>query len=366
VGVRKAAVAGEAAVAEVASVAVAAVAVAAVVVMAAEVVVVAAAVAVGDREEHTMLTHSSRPSVRATVIVALVALTGVRAAAAEAPAQKTFPTPADAMHALAKAARTDDKAALLAILGPGSEDVISSGDPIDDRATGQRFAARVAERVRFWTHQSGAVIANIGKEEWPFAIPLVKAGEGWRFDTAAGRDELLNRRIGRNELQAVDVCRTFVKAENEYARLRGAGSGVVYAQKVRSEPGKQDGLYWDDPTGKNPSPLGPLLAEADAEGYTKPAEGAGPRPFHGYIYRILTGQGAHAPGGAKSYLKDSTMTGGFALLAYPAEHGSSGVMSFIVGPQGLVYQKNLGDKTAEAAKAITAYDPDDSWTPVRD
>ena len=363
-----AAVAGEGAVVADEEAAVAAdeeVAVAAVVVAAAEVVAVAAA-AVGDREEHTMLTHSSRLSVRATLIVALVALTGVRAAAAEAPAQKTFASPTDAMHVLANAARTDDKAALLAILGPGSEDVISSGDPIADRAVGQRFAARVAERLRFWTHQSGAVIANIGKEESPFAIPLVKAGEGWRFDTPAGRDELLNRRIGRNELQAVDVCREFVKAENEYARRQGAGSGIVYAQKVRSDPGKQDGLYWDDPTGKHPSPLGPLIAEADAEGYTKPTEGAGVRPFHGYVYRILTGQGAHAPGGAKSYLKDGTMTGGFALLAYPAEHGSSGVMTFVVGPEGIVFQKNLGDKTAEAAKAITTYDPDDSWTPVRD
>jgi hypothetical protein len=140
----------------------------------------------------------------------------------------------------------------------------------------------------------------------------------------------------------------------------------VYAQKLRSDPGTRDGLYWDDPTGKNPSPLGPFLAEADAEGYTKREAGAEPRPYHGYFYRGLTAQGAHAPGGARSYLKDGKMTGGFALLAYPATHASSGVMTFIVGPQGVVYQKDLGEKTADAAKSITTFDPDDSWTPVRD
>jgi hypothetical protein len=177
----------------------------------------------------------------------------------------------------------------------------------------------------------------------------------------------LNRRIGRNEIKAIDVCRVYVEAQREYATHEHAGvAGRVYAQKLRSEPGKEDGLYWDDPTGKHPSPLGPFLAEAEAEGYTKQEPGAPPRPFHGYVYRILTAQGAHAPGGARSYLNDGKMTGGFALLAYPSEHGSSGVMTFVVGAQGVVYQKNLGDKTAEVAKGMTSYDPDDSWTPVRD
>src|SRR5262249_40575606 len=154
--------------------------------------------------------------------------------------------------------------------------------------------------------------------------------------------------------------RVYVAAQREHAKLDGS-----YAQKLRSEPGKHDGLYWDDPSGKHPSPLGPLLAEASAEGYGQQPAGSEPRPYHGYMFRILSQQGAHAPGGAKTYLKDGKMTGGFALLAYPAEHGSSGIMSFLVGPQGVVYQKDLGDKTADAAKAITAFDPDESWAPTR-
>jgi Protein of unknown function (DUF2950) len=286
-----------------------------------------------------MLTHLSRPNMRRALIVSLVVLARSHATAAEPPVQKKFAQPVQAMRALVDAVRTNNQAALLAILGPGSEDVISSGDPIADKAAGQRFAARATERLHF-----------------------VKDGNEWRFNTPDGREELLNRRIGRNELKAIDVCHVYVEAQREYARREGA----VYAQKLRSDPDKRDGLYWDDPTGKHPSPLGPFLAEADAEGYTKPEAGAAPRPYHGYFYRALTAQGPQAPGGARSYLKDGKMTGGFALLAYPAEHGSSGVMTFIVGPQGVVYQKNLGDKTAEAAKAITTYDPDDSWTPVRD
>jgi hypothetical protein len=308
----------------------------------------------------------TKPSVR-LALLALVTLTRAHAPAAETPPeQKAFAQPAEAARALVGAVRAHDQAALLAILGPGSEDVISSGDPIDDRAVGDRFAAKAAEHLRLETLDSGAVILRVGKDDWPFAIPLVKDGDKWRFNTPDGRQELLNRRIGRNELKAIDVCRVYVEAQREYAGLQGGKGAPVYAQKVRSDPGKRDGLHWDDPTGKHPSPLGPFLAEADAEGYTKPEAGAAPRPYHGYFYRILTAQGEHAPGGARSYLKDGTMTGGFALLAYPAEHGTSGVMSFIVGPQGLVYQKDLGDKTDEVAKAITTYDPDVSWLPVRD
>jgi Protein of unknown function (DUF2950) len=312
-------------------------------------------------------TKHSRPSAGRALLLALAALTGARAVAGEAPAQRKFSQPIDAAHALVDAARAGNQDALLAILGPGSEDVVSSGDPIDDRAARQRFATSAAQHVGLETLASGAVIVHVGKDDWPFPIPLVKDGDRWRFDTPAGRQELLNRRIGRNELKAIDACRVFVQAQREYASRKTAGAGgPVYAGKVRSDPGKQDGLYWDDPTGRQPSPLGPLIAEAEAEGYGKPQPGAAPRPYHGYLYRILTAQGPHAPGGARTYLKDGVMTGGFALLAYPAEHGASGVMTFLVGPQGVVYQKDLGDGTAEAAKAITAYDPDDSWTPVRD
>jgi hypothetical protein len=361
VAVAGAAVAGaEVVVAEGAAVAAAA-AVAAVAAAAA-----AVAAAGGDREEHTMRNQLSRPILCRATIVALVALAPALASAAESAAQKKFPNPPAAMKSLVAALRANNQTDLLAILGPGSEDIISSGDPIADRAAGQRFAARATEHTRLETLDSGAVIAHVGKEDWPLPIPLVKDADEWRFDAPAGRDELLNRRIGRNELKALDVCRVYVEAQREYAAREGSKGSPIYAQKLRSDPGKHDGLYWDDPTGKHPSPLGPLLAEADAEGYTKQEPGAAPRPYHGYIYRSLTAQGAKAPGGARSYLKDGKMTGGFALLAYPAEHGSSGVMTFIVGPEGVVFQKNLGDKTDEVAKGIAAFDPDDSWTPVRD
>jgi hypothetical protein len=272
------------------------------------------------------------------------------------------------MRALVAAARKDDQAALLAILGPGSEDLVSSGDPVADARERQRVATAATERTRLETLESGAVVAHLGKDDWPFSIPLVKDGAQWRFDTAAGREEGLNRRIGRNELGTLATCRAYVQAQREYARRNptDAAGPSVYAQKVRSDAGKRDGLYWEDSTGRHPSPLGPLIAEADAEGYGPHDPGGEPQPYHGYVYRILTAQGAHAPGGARSYLKDGTMSGGFALVAYPAHYGASGIMTFVVGPEGIVFQKNLGDKTGEIAKAITAYDPDDSWTPVRD
>lgn len=299
--------------------------------------------------------------------VALVAVAPLLAARADAPTQTRFARPEDAMKALVTAVRADDRAKVIAILGPGSEDLISSGDPVDDKAQGRRFVQRASERTRFETLESGQLIAHIGKDDWPFSFPLAKDGEQWRFDTTAGGEELLNRRIGRNELRAVAACRAYVDAQYKYASRGRDGDGKrAYAQKLRSTPGKHDGLFWEDVSGKDPSPLGPLFAEAEAEGYAMREEPAAPRPYHGYLYRALVAQGPHAAGGARNYVRDGRMTGGFALIAYPAEHGSSGVMTFLVGPPGIVYQKNLGEKTAEAAAAITAYDPDESWTPVRD
>jgi hypothetical protein len=289
-------------------------------------------------------------------ITTAIALFGTLASAAD---QKTYARPDDAVHALVAAAAKGDTAELAAVLGPGSEEIVSSGDPVDDKAARERVVAAAKAKTRLETLQNGAVIAHVGEDDYPLAIPIVKDGAKWRFDTAAGREEVLNRRIGRNELKAIDVCRVYVEAQHEHAKL-----DKTYAQKLRSDAGKQNGLYWDDATGKSPSPLGPLLAEASAEGY-KPGEGEGPQPYHGYYFRILTEQGPHAPGGAKSWVNNGELTGGFALLAYPADHGSSGIMTFIVGPQGVVYQKDLGDKTADA-KSMAAYDPDESWTPVRD
>ena len=295
-----------------------------------------------------------------SMILALAATLALGyAVSARADEQRKFASPQEAFKALVAAARSDDPKGMLAVLGPDGEEIVSSGDPVADKAARRRFAEGASARTRFETLPSGATIAHVGKDDWPLPIPIVKDGTQWRFDTAAGKEELLNRRIGRNELKAIDVCRVYVEAQQEHARREKA-----YAQKIRSEPGKHDGLYWDDPTGKNPSPLGPFLAEATAEGY---APGTGdPQPYHGYFYRSLNAQGAHAPGGAKSYVKDGQMTEGFALVAWPADPGSSGVMTFIVGPEGIVYQKNLGEQSAEVAKAMTAFDPDDSWTPVRD
>ena len=302
-----------------------------------------------------------------SLLIVLAALAHSHAVAVDPSARTKFARPEDAMRALVAAVHAGDHAKVTTILGPESEDLLSSGDPIDDKAAGRLFVERASVRTRIETLDSGAAIAHIGKDDWPFAIPLARDGDQWRFDTAAGREELLNRRIGKNELKAVAVCHAYVDAQYEYASRDRDGGGLrAYAQKVRSDPGKKDGLYWDDPTGKQPSPFGPLLAEAAAEGYTPQAAGAPPRPYHGYFYRVLTAQGPHAAGGARNYVRDGRMTGGFALIAVPSEYGSSGIMTFLVGPLGIVYQKNLGEKTAETAAAMTSYDPDDSWKPVRD
>ncbi len=297
-----------------------------------------------------------------TMIAVLTALAMASAGFAADETQPHYKTPEAAMKALVAAARTHDDAKVAAILGPGSEDVVSSGDAVADEAALKRFVSAASERMRIGTIDDTHRVAVLGRDDWPFPIPLVKDDQGWRFDTAAGRDEIINRRVGRNELGAIAVARAYAQAQREYAS--GAGAGA-YAQKVHSTPGQHDGLYWDDAGGKKRSPLGPLVAEADAEGYAAAQPGEGPRPYHGYYFRILTGQGANAPGGAKSYVADGKMTGGFALVAWPADYGNSGVQTFVVNQQGIVFQKDLGEKTDEVARAMTAYDPDASWTPVR-
>src|SRR5262249_25027083 len=202
-------------------------------------------------------------------------------------------------------------------------------------------------------------ILHVGRDDWPFPIPIVKDAEGWRFDTAAGKEELLNRRIGRNELAVIEGARAYVDAQNEFA-----SRFHTYTQLLRSTPGKRDGLYWEA-TDHDVSPLGPLVASATGEGYHLGEASEAPVPYHGYFFRILTAQGPHAPGGARSYLNDGKMTGGVALVAWPAEYGSSGIMTFMVGREGVVFQKDLGQGTAEAVKAITAFDPDESWDPTQ-
>jgi hypothetical protein len=292
----------------------------------------------------------------ATVLYALLALSP-----AMAESQQHFASPEAAARALDAAVRdAHSTSRLTAILGPESDEIVSSGDPVDDAAARKRYATAAAERTRVEVAADGATaIVHVGRNDWPLPIPLVREADGWRFDTASGKQELLNRRIGRNELAVLAVCRAYVDAQNEYA-----ARFHTYAQSLPSTPGKRDGLYWEA-TDRDVSPMGSLIASASAEGYHMREAGEAPAPYHGYFFRILTAQGAHAPDGARSYVKDGKMTGGFALVAWPADHGSSGVMTFMVGPQGVVFQKDLGDATSEAAKAITAYDPDGSWDPTR-
>jgi hypothetical protein len=290
------------------------------------------------------------------IVLVLVALTGVTVAGA----QEHFPTPDAAARALQKATASGKADRVLAVLGPDAQDIVSSGDPVADAAALKRYATAAAARTRIEQLADGkAAVVHIGHDDWPFPIPLAHDDAGWRFDTAEGKDELVNRRVGRNELTAIEVCRAYVDAQHEFAQRF-----KEYAQRVRSTPGKHDGLYWET-TDHDPSPLGPLIASASGEGYQVREGDQAPQPYHGYFFRILTKQGASAPGGARDYVKDGHMVDGFALLAWPAEYGSGGVMTFLVGPQDVVFQKDLGAGTAEAAKAITAYDPDASWMPTR-
>lgn len=236
-----------------------------------------------------------------------------------------------------------------------------------DRAALAHFVRETSERTHLVKDGETTVIIHYGKDDASFPIPLVKDGGGWRFDTAAGKEEILNRRIGRNELRTIAVCHAYVDAQREYASRDRGGTGVrEYAQKFRSTPGQRDGLYWEVSAKGPQSPMGPLVAMANAEGYAHQEANAEPMPYHGYFFRILTAQGPHAPEGARSYLVNGHMTGGFALVAYPAHYASSGIMTFIVNQLGIVFQKDLGDKTAEIAGAMPQYDPDDSWHPVED
>jgi hypothetical protein len=284
--------------------------------------------------------------------------------AAAPAAQRQFATPSDAVKALLIATQPHDKDALRAIFGPDSQDLVS-GDKVEDANAYDAFAKALGQFCRLSYQGDDKVILNIGAEDWPFPIPLVKKDSQWFFDTAAGKDEIVNRRVGENELTAIGVCRTYVAAQREYAAEDHDGSGVLkYAQKIKSTPELKDGLYWEPAAGEDASPLGPLVASARAEGYGPRKEGEPPQPFHGYLFRILTAQGSHAPGGKYNYIINGNMIAGFALVAHPARWGDSGVMTFIVNQQGKVYQRDLGPDTEAKVAAMTTFDPDSSWTPV--
>jgi hypothetical protein len=275
--------------------------------------------------------------------------------------QKTFSSPEKAVEAMVDAVKADDTQSLLTIFGPGSRHIILSGDPVEDKQGREWFVKHYEEKNRL-EEASGKVTLHVGSDEWPFPIPIVKAGNRWRFDTRAGKQEILARRVGRNELNAIQVCLAYVDAQREYAMKKAhQGEGLLeYAQKFVSTPGKQDGLYWEAGEGQEESPIGPLFAAARDEGYGgEPLEG---EPYHGYFYRILTAQGKNAPGGAQAYVVGGKMIGGFALIAYPAHYRASGVMTFLVNHDGVVYQKDFGKKTKKAAQAMKAFDPDKTWT----
>jgi len=276
--------------------------------------------------------------------------------------QKTFKSPEEAVKSLMVAVRASNTKEVLAIFGPTWNEIISKVDKVQDKAAKDRFIKAYDEMNKLEKETDSKVTLVVGKEEWPFPIPIVKVGESWRFDTKAGKEELINRRIGRNELNTIQTCLAYVDAQREYAMKDWGGGGLrAYAQKFGSTKGKKDGLYWKAKEGEEQSPLGPLAAEAVAEGYTGRKPGDKPLPYHGYYYKILKAQGKNAPGGAYDYVVKGKMIGGFALVAYPAEYGSSGIMTFIVNHDGVVYEQNLGSETAKIASAMKAYDPDETW-----
>ena len=280
-------------------------------------------------------------------------------AVAQEAGEKTFAAPEEASKALYDNAKASDKSALLTVLGQSATNVISSGDEVQDKNARDTFLERYVQMHRWAKQTDGSMTLFIGAENWPFPIPLKKNTSGqWYFDTKAGEQEILLRRIGKNEIAAIRVLGALVDGQDEYYNATHDGDSTKqYAPKIISDPGKQNGLYWKVAEGQPESPIGPLVAFATGEGYG----GEKAQPFHGYFYHSLTGQGANVKGGAKSYIVNGKMTNGFAFVGYPAEYRVSGVMTFLVDQAGVIYEKDLGPQTADLAKAMTAYDPDKTW-----
>jgi hypothetical protein len=274
---------------------------------------------------------------------------------AQQPGQKTFSSAEDASNALVTAVQSNDEKAMLDILGPDGKQIVSSGDETEDAHSRADFAKRYQEMHRLVKEPDGTTTLYIGAQNWPTPIPLVNNGNSWYFDTDAGKKEILFRRIGRNEMSAIRVCQELIAAQKEFSTQRNE-----YAQKIFSDEGQHNGLYWKASDSEPQSPIGPLVARAVAKGYPKSLEGA-PTPFRGYYYHILMRQGKNGQGGAKSYVVNGKMTAGFAFVAYPAEYRSSGVMTFVVGEDGVVYEKDLGKKTEVRAQAMKEYNPDSTW-----
>lgn len=299
------------------------------------------------------------------LLPAVLVVTAVACNRSTSPSYRTFATPEEGVRALIDAAKAQALDEVVKIFGPESQALVDSSDPATARRNRQVFTVAAAERWQLADQPDGSKILVVGNEAWPFPVPLVKDAKGWRFDTPAGKEEILARRIGRNEIAVIWICRAYVAAQRLYAERGHDGLPAgVYAQAFRSEPGRQNGLYWPVTAGQKRSPLGDLVAKAAEEG-TRLDKTAEPMPFHGYYYKILTGQGVNAPGGAKDYLTQGRMTGGFALVAWPAEYDVTGVMTFVVNQDGIVRERDLGSGTAAAAKSMTLYNPDASWTAVQ-
>jgi DUF2950 family protein len=297
----------------------------------------------------------------AGVALIFALLTACSAALAQ---QKTFASAEEAVKAALAAAKSSNDKELLAIFGAQAKEILFSGDAVADKQRRAEFIAAYDEKNRLATEGENTILI-VGKQDWPFPIPIVKKGQAWVFDTDKGKEEILNRRIGEDELFTIQACLAVVDAQREYALKDRDRNGLLeYAQKFVSDPGKKNGLYWEAKTGEAESPLGPIMSQARSQGYQgKPP--TTPTPYHGYYYRILMAQGKDAPGGAYSYLVKGKMIGGFAVIAYPAQYGNSGVMTFVVNHDGKVFQKNLGANTATIAKGMKEYNPDKTWQEVK-
>jgi Protein of unknown function (DUF2950) len=292
----------------------------------------------------------------------LMASAALAATSAYARDQRTFKTPDDAAAALVQAVRINDDRGILSVLGPDGSQIASSGDPTEDKAKREEFVSAYDAKHQLTMEGNDKAVLVIGRDDFPFPVPLVRTSGAWRFDTAAGRQEILSRRIGRNELNTIQACLAYYDAQHEYAEKDRIGAGVrAYAQRIVSQPGKKDGLYWPASQGDE-SPLGELVANAASDGYSI---GGGRAPFHGYYYKILTKQGPAAKGGELDYVVRGNMIGGFALVAWPAVYGNSGIMTFVVNHDGVIYQKDLGTRTSRVAERMNSFDPGSGWETVR-
>jgi hypothetical protein len=311
-----------------------------------------------------MKNHKMSPASFRVAVLLLGAVLFAAGCAKKEAGQPSFNSPEEAVTAFVNALQGGDRAELGKLLGPGVDDLLSSGDAVADKADRDSFLTAYATKHSIDADGTDKMTLSVGENAWPMPIPIVKKNGRWLLDGDAGADEIVYRRVGRNELDAIDVCRGFVSAQQEYASEgRDGDPAGIYALKLISDEGMHNGLYWPTADDEPPSPVGPFVAAAAAEGYHK-AEGGARTPYHGYYYRLLYKQGANANGGAKEYFKNGLLTEGFALIAWPADYGASGVQTFVINQDGVVFQKDLGDDTATAVEAIQSFDPDGSWTAI--